>query len=153
MTDEAELIPCSTAHAPVLSELHGACFEDGWDARSMATMLAMPGGFAFLATLDGAPAGFGLFRTAADDAEIIAIGVLEPHRKTGLGAMVLRAGENRARKGGAKRMIIEVAENNAPAREFYSVMGYQRIGLRRGYYRQPDGARTDAFILARGILD
>lgn len=72
--------------AGLLARLHGECFAQGWSAEAMASLLAPEGVAALLALEEGEPAGFLLYRIAADEAEIITIGVLPGRRGLGLGA-------------------------------------------------------------------
>lgn len=94
-------------------------------------------------------AGFVLFRTAGGEAEILVIAVAPADRRRGFGAALLAAAEEAAAARGAARMILEVAEGNAPARALYARAGYAPAGRRRNYYRRPDGRREDALVLAR----
>jgi len=56
------------------------------------------------------------------------------------------------RARGATRVFLEVAETNAAARALYAAMGYERLGLRRGYYRDPAAGSVDALVLGRDLV-
>ncbi len=105
----------------------------------MAGLLAMPGCFA-LAEADGLV----LARVAADEAELLTIGVLPQARRRGVGLALLRAAGGEAARLGATRLFLEVATRNAPARALYAQAGLVEVGRRRRYY--PDG--DDALVLA-----
>ena len=139
--------------APVIATLHDAArrpFDESWSARSVAEVLAMPGTAAWVSNVDGSPAGFVIVRSAADECEILTIGVTRDHRRAGVGQGLVEAALEVARLGGARRVYLEVAEDNGPARAFYAFLGFSEIGLRPGYYRRDDGA-VDAHILARDL--
>ena len=51
-----------------------------------------------------------------------------------------------AKKRGAKKMFLEVAENNHPARALYEHNGYIQIGMRPKYY---DG--VDAILMEKQL--
>ncbi len=139
------------AGAACLARLHAACFAAAtppvgacWDEAAMRALLAMPGCFGWVASLAGEPCGLALARVAADEAELLTIGVCPPLRGAGLGAAMLRAvGEEAARRGAA-RMFLEVAAHNQPAAALYRALGFATVGRRRRYYA--DGA--DALVLA-----
>ena len=97
-----------------------------------------------------APAGFALYRTAADEAELLTIAVAPADRRAGLGAALLGACEAGARLAGAARMFLEVAEGNAAARGLYARAGYRECGRRRGYYLH-EGTREDALVLEKPL--
>ncbi len=127
--------------APLLAALHAACFprEGRWDEPAMAGLLAMPGCFAVTEA-----EGLALARVAADEAELLTIGVLPQARRRGAGLALLRAASGEAARRGATRLFLEVATANAPARALYARAGLVEVGRRRRYY--PDGG--DALVLA-----
>jgi ribosomal-protein-alanine N-acetyltransferase len=98
-----------------------------------------------------APAGFALYRAAADEAELLTIAVLPAGRRAGLGAGLLAACEDGARGAGAARMFLEVSEANAAARALYARAGYRECGRRKGYYPHPGGGREDALVLSKPL--
>ena len=51
-----------------------------------------------------------------------------------------------SRRGEARKVFLEVAEDNAAARALYAKLGFQEIGRRRAYYKRPGGA-VDALTL------
>ena len=50
----------------------------------------------------------------------------------------------------AEAMFLEVAADNAPAIGLYQSAGFARVGLRKGYYPHPDGAK-DALVMRRAL--
>lgn len=131
--------------AALLAAIHQG-FDDPWDERAFATLLATPGVFGVLAGT-GEPLGFILCRSAADEAEVLTLFVLEPARRAGVATALLEGALAAARQGGAAAMFLEVAETNAPARAFYAAQGFQQIGRRPRYYR----GTVDALVLKREI--
>jgi ribosomal-protein-alanine N-acetyltransferase len=51
------------------------------------------------------------------------------------------------------RIILEVRPTNEPAFALYKKLGYEQIGIRKGYYpASPDtGIREDAIVMAKSI--
>ncbi|MFO1060154.1 MAG: GNAT family N-acetyltransferase [Dongiaceae bacterium] len=139
----------------LLAALHAACFDDAWSARSIGAMLATPGAFGLLAgagdgAADEGPAGFILLRAAADEAEILSLAVLPAARRRGVGRQLLAEAIDRLVEAGVRRLVLEVAENNAAARGLYAGAGFAEVGRRPGYYRQ--GPRlVAALIMARNL--
>lgn len=142
------IAPAGPAAAALLAGLHRAAFPaDPWSEPAMARLLAMPGAFALIATREGGPAGFVLARVAADEAEIVTLGVVPAHRRRGIGRRLLAATAGEAAQRGAARLFLEAAETNLAARRLYAADGFREAGRRRCYY--PDG--TDAVVLARPL--
>lgn len=90
--------------------------------------------------------GFIVYRVVADEAEIITLGVAPNARRGGIAAAMLEIAAADAKKRGAKKMFLEVAEDNAPARALYEQSGFANIGVRPKYY---DG--IDAVMMSRNL--
>lgn len=144
----AAIAPAGPDKAALLAALHEAAFPaDPWSDSAMARLIAMPGAFALIATADDEPVGFVLARVAADEAEIVTLGVVPARARQGIGRHLLAAAAAEAGRRGAIRLFLEVAETNDAARRLYAADGFHEAGRRRRYY--PDG--TDAVVLARPL--
>ncbi len=84
-----------------------------------------------------------MVRVAADEAEILSIGVEPAARRTGLGAALVARAAEAAHASGARTLFLEVATGNAAARALYGGFGLREAGRRKAYY----GAGEDALIL------
>jgi len=125
-----------------MAAIHAAAFPDEpWDAGSFATLLSQPG----IIGLIDPRGGILLLRVAADEAEILTIGVTETGR--GLGTELMRAAIGRATSLGAAVMYLEVAAGNAAALGLYKSLGFAPAGRRAKYYANGD----DAVILRRRL--
>jgi ribosomal-protein-alanine N-acetyltransferase len=92
-----------------------------------------------------------LVRLAADEAEILTLAVAPEARRRGRARALLKAAQAHAAAGGARRLVLEVAEDNAPARALYAAAGFGPVGRRRGYYDRAAGAAADALVLAKDL--
>jgi len=137
--------PICAADAAALAGLHALAFPppEAWGADAMRLMLEMPGSFG----LWQPDAGLVLARVAADEAEILTIGVVPAARRRGLGAALLLAAVAGAAAGGAATMFLEVAADNQAALGLYAAVGFMPVGRRRDYY----GTGRDAEVLRRSI--
>lgn len=131
--------------APVFAALHAASFKEPWTAEAFAALLVQPGVTGWL--WDDPPAGLLVARAAADEAEILTLGVVPAARRRGGGALMVEdmlrvLGENRTR-----RVFLEVAADNDPALALYRGKGFVQCGLRRGYY----AGGVDAVIMERPL--
>ncbi|MGF1595153.1 MAG: GNAT family N-acetyltransferase [Kiloniellaceae bacterium] len=144
--------PCEVALLAELNRLSfaapgaGAFAGTPWSARSLAEVMALPGVFGMLALAGEAPAGFLLAQVLFEDAEILSLGVLPEHRRAGHGRRLLQAAMAEAARRGARRLRLEVAENNRGALGLYTGLGFAPAGRRRNYYRMADGTVVDAVI-------
>ena len=140
--------------AALLAALHAACFDTGsrshqqhaWDEAAMAQFIAGPSTLCLLATIGAENprlGGFAIAQRAADEAELLTIGVLADARRRGLGAALLRHAASDLRAVGVDALYLEVDETNAPAIALYRSLGAETVGRRPAYYE--DGG--DAAIL------
>jgi ribosomal-protein-alanine N-acetyltransferase len=135
---------------PVLTALHAACFTAPWDQpwteRSFSEVLQMPGAGARIAALGPEPVGFAVARVAADEAELLLIGIHPEHRRAGHGGVLLAHLVEALREAGAARLFLEVAESNRAATAFYRAAGFAPVGRRPKYY-----ADEDALVLMKAL--
>ena len=124
-----------------LENLHKACFPNKpWSASDFADL--KKSGCDIIASQNA----FIVWRVVADEAEIITIGVHPDARKSGIASAMLAIIENDIKKRGGKKIFLEVAENNEPARKLYEANGYKKIGVRPKYY---DG--IDAILMEKAL--
>lgn len=125
--------------AAELAALHATAFDAPWSAAEFAQLLNGPGVFTV-----AEPDGFILIRVVVDEAEILTLAVKPEARGVGLGGRLVGQGAVRAAHAGARRLFLEVAQDNVAARALYARAGFALMGRRKGYY---DGGRTDALVL------
>ena len=124
-----------------LENLHKVCFPNKpWSASDFADL--KKSGCDIITSQNG----FVVWRVVADEAEIITIGVHPNARKSGIASAMLAIIENDIKKRGGKKIFLEVAENNEPARKLYEANGYKQIGIRPKYY---DG--IDAILMEKAL--
>jgi ribosomal-protein-alanine N-acetyltransferase len=137
------------------ADLHAACFtEEGWNAQTIAELLAMAGGFGFWASAGAShrPLGLILARAIAEECEILSLCVRPANRRWGIGRRLLLTALDMAAARGATRAYLEVAEDNEPARCLYMKHGFAIIGSRPNYYRRQDTYASNALILGRDLI-
>jgi ribosomal-protein-alanine N-acetyltransferase len=133
----------------VMESAFGHRFGEAWTRSQLAGILPMAGVSLKVACdpVSDEPIGFSLFRTIADESELLLLGVLTDQRRRGVGRQLLQDFLERARNDGVARVHLEVRDGN-PAVEMYRNAGFSPVGRRRNYYRAPDGQRFDAITLA-----
>lgn len=95
-----------------------------------------------------AVAGFLTARLAADEMEILNLGVRADVRRRGIGRALVDAAFAWGAAHGARRAFLEVRASNAAAIAFYAAFGFAASGRRANYYSAPV---EDALRLAVGI--
>lgn len=138
-------VAATVFHADVVAALHAACFpSESWDRVAIAGLLGDSAVDGLLLCGPGDdPVGFVLLRTAADEAEILTIGIRPDVRGRGHGRRLIVAARETAVRRGASRLFLEVSECNHPALSMYRWAGFEPVGRRRHYY----GVGVDALVL------
>jgi ribosomal-protein-alanine N-acetyltransferase len=145
------IAPIPDGAVEALAILHRACFpDDPWEAGALARIMALSGGFGWLAWADDEPVGFILVRDLGNECEILSIGVAPRARRRGVAQTLLATAIGEAQRRGLPSVVLEVAIDNDPARDLYQRTGFVAVGRRARYYSRPDG-RVDALILRLAV--
>jgi GNAT superfamily N-acetyltransferase len=111
---------------------------------------AAPLGLFLVAYLAGEPvACVGLRRHGDDAMEIKRMYVRAPHRRRGLGRLLLAVLEDETRRAGRARVVLETGTEQPEALALYASSGYQPIEP-FGYHRDSPLNRCFAKVLTRG---
>jgi len=150
--EELHLTRGGSTDLEAVTEVMTAAFDDrfgeAWTRSQCAGILPMPGVELMLARDgEGELAGFSLFRTVADEAELLLLAVAPDQRRRGIGRMLLDHFMDHSRESGANRVHLEVREGN-PAVIMYRQAGFNFAGRRPKYYRGRFGGDFDALTLS-----
>jgi ribosomal-protein-alanine N-acetyltransferase len=96
--------------------------------------------------LAGQIIGYGVMSLGAGEAHILNLCIREEFRIVGFGRRLLEHMLERAMAAGIGEAFLEVRPSNLAAIRLYHRLGFEQIGIRRGYYQAPDG-REDAIVL------
>jgi len=87
---------------------------------------------------------------AVDEAHLLNLSVAAPFQRRGFGWKMLEWMAQRTRDFGARTLLLEVRPSNARALSLYQRYGFERIGIRPGYYPASPG-REDAVVMRVAI--
>jgi ribosomal-protein-alanine N-acetyltransferase len=122
----------------------------GWDAyhtelQSQADSLMLVMRAATGERAERSVLGFIVARCLADEIHINNVAVRPGFRRKGFGHRLLQAVLVWGRKQGAGQAVLEVRDGNKAAQELYRACGFEVIGRRRKYYKDP---LEDALLMA-----
>ena len=143
-----------TAHADAadMADAHAGAFEPGWTEQDFDDLLDGQGVFGFLArNADERPLGVILCRVAAEEMEVLTIGVRAEARRAGVAKALMEAAMAAAHEAGAGSCFLEVAVDNDAAAALYEALGFRRAGLRKAYYDRGPAGFTDAVVMRRDL--
>ncbi|HZS62051.1 MAG TPA: ribosomal protein S18-alanine N-acetyltransferase [Gemmatimonadaceae bacterium] len=128
-----------------------ASFTDPpWSRESFTALVDSPRAYFTVACEPptGAVVGYVVAWFVVDEAEIANLAVAPDRRGRGVGSRLLDAALTEARLAGAIVVHLEVRDSNAAARALYDSRGFEAVGRRRRYYRDPV---EDALLLRRDL--
>lgn len=144
--------PAEPGDAEDLARLHALGFYRGWPCEDFSAYLTQRETPAYVATdARRRVAGFAMIRLAGDEAELITVAVDPKWRNRGIGGALLDAVFADLMMTPARRMFLEVAEDNPAAIALYRRKGFREIGRRAGYYARAGGEPATALVMAHDL--
>jgi ribosomal-protein-alanine N-acetyltransferase len=132
----------TTADTADLVAVEAAAFESaGWGQAAVLHELTTAWRYVVLVEDAGSVLGWGVLLDS-DVCDVLRVAVNPEARRRGVGRTLLDALIDRA---GQRTVLLEVAADNAAARELYTAAGFVEIDRRAAYY----GTGRDALVLSR----
>ena len=142
-----EIVKMNEAHVASVAAIEKECFGvDAWSEKSVASELTNKLSL-WLVALDGdRVAGYVGSQTVCDETDMMNVAVTADYRRQGMGEKLVLALVKELKTMGSQCLTLEVRDSNTPARTLDEKLGFQQIGLRKNYYRNP---KEDAYILRK----
>ena len=133
-------------HVSQVAELEKLCFSDPWSENSVASELSNKLSYWLVALEGERVAGYVGSQTVMGETDMMNIAVHPDFRRRGIAEELVNALVDGLKTMDSHCLTLEVRASNAPAIALYEKLGFQQIGLRKNYYRNP---REDALILRK----
>lgn len=142
------------ADLQAVAELERKIFSNPWSRKSFSDALASSDNCYLTALQEDEVVGYCGLWCSCECADLCNLAVSGGHRRQGLARELLRLGFEEVREKGVYRVLLEVRRSNASAIALYDGLGFEQIGVRRGYYSDPveDGILMEK-ILPHGEMD
>ena len=132
-----QIIPFEARHIPQLAALETECFSSPWTADGFAEELRNPQAHFLVAEQDSNAVGYIGVQEICGEAYITNIAVSAPCRRQGIASALLKAAADGAISRGCSFLTLEVRESNMQAIRLYERHGFQFVGIRKAFYRDP----------------
>ena len=142
-----EIRPMHELDVPAIVVIERAAYQFPWSEGIFRDCLRV-GYVCRVIDVGGDMAGYAIMSTGAGEAHILNVCVADEYRGRGLARRVLAYLLERARAAGMHEAFLEVRPSNTTAARLYHSMGFEQVGVRRGYYQATVG-REDAAVLRR----
>lgn len=147
---EISYFELSEEDIPQMAEMEKLYFGQPWSEASIGHYMEQ-GNTLFLAAKDmngSEPrlAGYCALLCVLDEADLVSIAVDEKYREMGIAGELLDIAYGMLKDAGVFKIHLEVRESNFPAISLYEKEGFERVGLRKGFYDKP---KEDALLYTK----
>jgi len=127
---------------PAVLQIEKQVFSSPWpeDAFSSSDF-----GESWVICEDATLVGYIMYHNVIDESVIINLAVDPAYQRKGYGKELLENTLNQLTDRGFTHFYLDVRVSNQAALALYEGFGFQRVGLRKGYYTLPD---EDAYVMA-----
>ncbi|MEY5099361.1 MAG: hypothetical protein RJA36_2080 [Pseudomonadota bacterium] len=162
------LLPMDEAVLPLVAEVEKTAYAHPWGERHFRDSIASGYWAQMLVTEpqpDDPPAwiqapclpdgrlllGYLVAMRGVGETHLLNITTVPMHQRQGCARLLLGALTAWSRLQGAEWLWLEVRAGNLAARALYESLGFQQVGLRRGYYPDQGARREDAVVMSLAL--
>lgn len=127
-------------------EVEEKAYTCPWSAKLMHDCVQV-GYDCWLVEFESNIVAYSIYRLAIGEAHLFNIAVDPAYHNKGIGREFLKFLIHRIQHSDANNIIMEVRVSNHPARKLYRDLGFVELGIRKGYYPNPDGSTEDGINL------
>ena len=109
----------------------------GWSEAATESDWQSPLAGYYLWTRDQQPVAYIGYQQVLDEVTLNKVYVAPQYRQQGIASQLLAAALDELIHAGAQRVYLEVRASNQAAQALYTKCGFQAVGRRLDYYRQP----------------
>lgn len=146
---QIQIVLMAERHLPALAEVERACFHAPWSENALREEL---GKGLFLVAEDEhqTVCGYVGCQTVLDEGYITNVAVAPDFRRQGIGRLLIQTLTERATQEKLAFVTLEVRASNDPAIALYTAAGYEPVGRRKNFYRNPT---EDAVLMTLYLRD
>ena len=131
------IVRFSAEHIPQVAQIERDSFSEPWSESSLSLLCAEEYPSFVLTDEGGDVHGYHSTAKALDELQMINLAIRADSRGRGFAKALLSALDCFCREMGMTEVSLEVRESNAAAISLYERCGYEKVGIRRGFYRLP----------------
>lgn len=141
-----EITAMAERHLKALAEIERQCFHTPWSETALREELDNEKNLFLVAEEQGKTLGYVGCQTVLDEGYITNVAVAPDARRRGVARALLQELAEHAEARGLSFVTLEVRQSNAAAIALYAGQGYERVGVRKGFYSDP---QEDAVLMTR----
>ena len=144
------ILPIDRTHLEAVADLEKLCFAEPWSVRSLELLLT-DGAVGFVCLMQDRVVAYGGMLLAPGEGQITNVAVHPDARRMGCARLLLTALTDAAMaREDCEQISLEVRASNVPAIALYRGAGFETVGLRKRFYRNPP---EDALVMIKTLSD
>lgn len=140
------ITPMTPDHVSRIAQLEKLCFSDPWSENSVASELNNPLSLWLTALEEDTVVGYIGSQSVLGESDMMNVAVHPDHRRRGIAERLIKELVKALKDRGNHCLTLEVRASNTPAIALYEKLGFQEVGRRPNYYRNP---KEEALILRK----
>ncbi|MGO9376926.1 MAG: ribosomal protein S18-alanine N-acetyltransferase [Dissulfurispiraceae bacterium] len=134
---------------PAVAAIERASFSMPWTENSIYSEVYGRYSIMRVAVLDKRIVGYVIAKLIIDEGHLLDLAVHPEFRMRGIARLLMQDVLRGVRFNGGRAFFLEVRASNCAALKLYADLGFNVIGTRKNYYKNP---MEDAFIMMRDLL-
>ncbi len=143
-----QIINLTTEYAQDVFSVLSSSFTNPWSLDTIKALLESDTAVCFGALEEESLVGYAALEWVLDEGSLTDIAVLPSERKKGIANLLMEALLTEAQKRDLQFVTLEVREGNTPAISLYEKFGFEHIGKRPKYYKDP---AEDALLMTKNL--
>ena len=127
-----------------IAETEEKCFSEPWSESAVSEFLSYSYNGALVCLCDGEFAGYITYTAVCDEVQIANVATDPSFRRKGVGMYLVEELKKVAVEKKSAVIMLEVRAGNIPAISLYEKAGFEKVGVRKNFYKKPD---EDAILM------
>lgn len=140
------IINLNAEYTKAIYRVEESCFQSPWSEQSIENLTKSDNALCLGCFEDDTLAGYIALEWVLDEGSLTNLAVSPDYRRRGIAEALTKALLQEAEKLNLQFVTLEVRVSNTPASNLYRKMGFEEVGVRKGYYSNP---REDALLMTK----
>ena len=132
-----EFSKADTGDISEILQIEKKVFTDAWSERDIKSAVESPNSICYKAKVDGVICAYVLGNKILPEGEIYRIATALEYRNMGIGRALLSHLIENEKSRGLSDLFLEFRESNEAAEKLYTGCGFNKISIRKNYYKKP----------------
>ena len=141
-------VKLTTEHTKAIFNILSQSFANPWSEDTIKTLLLSENAECFGVFEEDTLAGYLALEWVLDEGSLSDVAVLPEYRKKGIANILMKELLSEAEKRQLQFVTLEVRKGNIPAINLYKKFGFEEVGKRPRYYKDPV---EDALLMTKNL--